>query len=459
MTSPVSPSRPRRRALWAAGCAVAALALSPAVASADSIVYVKDANVWLAGGDGGGQYQVTSDGTVDQPYRSPSQADDGTIAVSFGDEILRMRQNGEVLDRLDPPALMNSVSHAMDGVPVEVAMSPDGTKIAYTFTGYECPVGASCGARSATGIIPSDRSASTPEYGTSYFRNPSWVTNSRILNSGGYGSHINIQDLGTEPYNWITDDETDLGNAEVNPQGTRLVAVRGYGDDTHIVWYDVNGDVRSGPKPRAPDARCVGYAVGLDDPMWSPDGEQVAWTEPDGIWVKRDAGTCASPQPVLVLPGAAQGDWGPADVDPGPRVQPPLTPETTDEQGPQGGPAQQPTVTVPARLSLGLKAASGAKPRVSAKKVKIKLTCPGGCRYEARLTLDAKTAKRLGLSRMVARTSGRAKAGSTTVTLKLSGREARRLKTLGKRSSALKLSVSATGDAGSGRRSMVVAPR
>src|SRR5215207_4570102 len=204
MTSLPSPSR-IRRGMVAAGCAAGALALSPAVASAESLVYVKDGNVWLAAGDGGSQYQVTMDGTDERPYRSPSQADDGTIAVGYGDEILRMRQNGQVLNRLDPPTLMNSVSHPMDGVPVDVAISLDGTKVAYTFYGYECPVGASCGARTTTGIIPSDRFASTPEYGNSYFHSPSWVTNSRILNSGGYGSHVNIQDLGTEPYNWLTD--------------------------------------------------------------------------------------------------------------------------------------------------------------------------------------------------------------------------------------------------------------
>ena len=109
-----------------------------------------------------------------------------------------MRQNGEVLNRLDPPTLMNSVSHPMDGVPVDVAISPDGTRIAYSFYGYECPVGASCGARTTTGVIPSDRFSATAET-TSYFRNPSWVTNTRMFNSGGFGSHINIQDLGTEP--------------------------------------------------------------------------------------------------------------------------------------------------------------------------------------------------------------------------------------------------------------------
>ena len=81
--SPAMNSLPTlaRRGLVAAA---AALALSPALASADSIVYVKDANVWLAAGDGGSQYQVTTDGTAEHPYRSPSQADDGTIAVGYG---------------------------------------------------------------------------------------------------------------------------------------------------------------------------------------------------------------------------------------------------------------------------------------------------------------------------------------------------------------------------------------
>ena len=75
------PSR-IRRGMVAAGCAAAALALSPALASADSIVYVKDGNIWLASGSGGNQYQVTTDGTAQHPYRSPSQADDGTIAIA-----------------------------------------------------------------------------------------------------------------------------------------------------------------------------------------------------------------------------------------------------------------------------------------------------------------------------------------------------------------------------------------
>ena len=59
---------------------VVALAL-PGVAAADSLVFVKAGNVWLANADGSNAYQVTLDGTAAHPYASPSQADDGTIVA------------------------------------------------------------------------------------------------------------------------------------------------------------------------------------------------------------------------------------------------------------------------------------------------------------------------------------------------------------------------------------------
>ena len=61
------------------GCVLVAL-LSAGPAIADSMVFIRDGNVWLANPDGSGQYQVTLDGTPDSPYSSPSQADDGTTS-------------------------------------------------------------------------------------------------------------------------------------------------------------------------------------------------------------------------------------------------------------------------------------------------------------------------------------------------------------------------------------------
>ena len=310
-----------RRALVLAGLCLAAV---PAAASADSIVYLKAGDVWLAKPDGTGAYQVTTDGTPDSPYRSPSQADDGTIAVSRYDDIVRMTQNGTVLNRIDPEPLINSVSHPVDGPPVDVAISPDGKRIAYTFVSYECPVGASCGARSVTAYTAADRYTAPAAGKTTYFRDPSWVSNSRTLQFGGYGSQVNLHDFGGAAKHWFDDSDyadpsTDLGDGEANRQGTDLAVVRGYGSGTHLMWYPAP-DARSG-SPATPDpfqGCATGEEDGLAGPSWSPDGSALALEGKEGIWVKRQARDCTV-QPTLALPGGSAADWGAADVNPAPR--------------------------------------------------------------------------------------------------------------------------------------------
>jgi hypothetical protein len=234
--------------LLALGC-LACLLVAAAPAAADSIVYAKDGNVWLANPDGSGQYQVTTDGTPEHPYRSPSQADDGTIAVGFGDEILRLRQNGTVLNRIDPPAILNSVSDPVDGPPIDVAISPDGTRIAYTMSSYTCPTAADCGARTVTAYTAADHLTAPEQSGITYLRDPSWATSSRTLQFGGYTHQVNVHDLGAAgDVHWFDDadvvgqaDATDLGDGELNRQGTRLALVRDYGAAATVVWYDVAG--------------------------------------------------------------------------------------------------------------------------------------------------------------------------------------------------------------------------
>src|SRR3954453_13038784 len=83
---------------------VAALVIA-APASADSIVYVKDGNVWLTKPDGAKAYQVTSDGG----YSEPSQADDGSIVALQGNVMVRMNRSGHQLN--DPVLGMGSTEN------------------------------------------------------------------------------------------------------------------------------------------------------------------------------------------------------------------------------------------------------------------------------------------------------------------------------------------------------------
>jgi len=97
-----------------------------APAAADSIVYTKDTNVWVARPDGSEARQVTQDGG----YQSPSQADDGTIVAARGDKLYKLDRQGRQL------AVFGSVLTGKPGSigavgPFDARISPDGTTVAY----------------------------------------------------------------------------------------------------------------------------------------------------------------------------------------------------------------------------------------------------------------------------------------------------------------------------------------
>jgi hypothetical protein len=292
-----------------------------------SIVYVKDHNVWLANGNGTGQYQVTLDGSAASPYSSPTQSDTGVIAASQGQRIVRMTQNGTVLSSVDPAPLPGSAGHPIDGPPQDLAISPDGSKIAYTLYTYSCPIaGPGCMARTATAVTDAGGLTPYQTYGATYLATPSWIGNGRTLQNGGYGSHMVLKDVAGAEQVWFNDKDvyepnTDLADSEVSPDGRWLAAVRGYGNDEHIIWYAVSGNPSAGAPPPVPAPACVtGEQAGFADPTWAPDSNALAWQEPDGIWLKNDPQVCDNPQPQLLIPGGSEPDWSASPVAPAPRV-------------------------------------------------------------------------------------------------------------------------------------------
>ncbi|MDW5598377.1 hypothetical protein VSS74_28720 [Conexibacter stalactiti] len=330
-TAPIRslPHRSRARTLALAACGAAALApavgaLAAPAAQADSLVFVKESNVWLANPDGSGQYQVTTDGTADNPYQSPSQADDGTIVAvrakpNLG-PLIRMRQNGSVINEI--PAKV------MQYGPFDPAISPDGRRVAYVevYTNTH-------ETSSATWITNVDGPTAPSVYGSPGPGTgaPSWIDSDRIF-VGTYTRALTMVP-GQEEVDWWYDwdhepllgSSEDLDDGEVAANGT-VAFVRGDRDGNTIQLYRSNGlgsaptptCTLSNPSPGPLGARFV-------DPTFSPSGDAIAWQEGDGIWTTTLPATGCAGAPRLTIPGASAPDWGPAAINPGPRETKPPT--------------------------------------------------------------------------------------------------------------------------------------
>ncbi len=193
-----------------------------------SIVFVRDHDIWIA----------RADGHAGSAYASPSQADNGVIAAQRGSRIVRFDPAGAPLGSIDPLPLTNSLGHSMDGTPVDVAISPDGQHIAYSFTGFQCDRVAGCATRTATGVTRADVATDPREIAVSHRDAATWITTDRLLLGGGGGIDVHLQSLRGAESRWFGDSDTgeggwdfeDLSDPTLSPDGRLLAAIRGYGD-------------------------------------------------------------------------------------------------------------------------------------------------------------------------------------------------------------------------------------
>lgn len=326
----------RRVALGVLAAAVLSAAV-PAAASASSIVFVKDNNVWLANPDGSGQYQVTLDGTPAEPYSSPSQADNGTIFAIKGSgryaTFHKMKQNGALL-------AAPFESSAPGTGPLEASISPDGSTAAYSFltttNDYSCWPYNCVDVDGRVFFTHSDRFTHWEEIEgpNTYGDDPSWIDNGRIAFANG-SSTLWTDGVGPEEARqWFDDYETpgsfghegqSYRDADVSGQTVALVRVNeGHIGDppadgtTTVQIYRYTGTGYSGDSGVSATCavRKASSAPPQEDPTLSPDGSRVAWQEPDGIWTTSTA--CGDH--TLIVPGGSEPDWGPANVNPEPRA-------------------------------------------------------------------------------------------------------------------------------------------
>jgi hypothetical protein len=402
-----------------------------APASADSLVYVKDSNVWSARPDGSEQRQLTKDGIPQDPYSSPSQADDGTIVAVRGTRLYKLDSQGRPSGTLnslltDKPGSIGAVG------PFDARISPDGRTIASwigimggwydyaTNTYYNDPQSA---------VSFQDAGDGHPVGSTMFFEEPSWLPDSKHVllfeSMNGFAKQVYQGEAGVNHNNmtpWFHDSDTQddgtwfpLGAGELNRAGNRLAALRaggtmgdGYfarGTHNGIVIFDVRGFDQA--PTRWPCWINDDNGGELTPPSWGPDGDSLAYSAPDGIWVAQLNGSCDKATNKLVIPGGREPDWGPAK---------PAQPAAPGVPGPGTG-THQPGAGAAVKVSV----ARRVRRRVLVRRgLAVKVDCPVACKVSA-------VAKARGKRVAKARAAG---TGTVRATLKPRRRALGRARTL-----------------------------
>lgn len=312
------------------------LLLFASSAQADSIVYIKKGDVWLANANGKRQKAITRNGTPGNPYRAPAYSDAGVITAVRGRRTVHFfSRRGKTVRRARD--LTGGPTPPYDPVIVDQAISPDGKRLASTLW---------LTTRTAT---PKPGEPAGTDYGTTVWytnaktgkllpgttdagQSVTWVRNGLPVVFAPYvfkSADAWIVDLSepNSPTQWFQDravvvasDFTDgvpLDDGEVTRAQDKVAVVRGPNTtaSSEMTMVRVYAMTSLGERPTercdlraAPNSR-------IESPTWSPNGRQLAWSERDGIWsspIADGTGDCGI-APKLLIAGGSQPDWGPAN--------------------------------------------------------------------------------------------------------------------------------------------------
>jgi hypothetical protein len=439
-------------------------------AAADSVVFSRDNNIWLSNSDGSGQYQVTLDGTPSSPYSSPSQADDGTIVAlrtppGGRAQIWRMIQSGGLLN---PP--INTPAPGTGAIDARVSpRQPGGDWFVTTVNDPTCVFCVNIANRvliTRSNAFTNPDDVGNPHTGS----DPSWLSNNQLLISGGGAADQWYYAIGTpEAVEWwgdfdncsgvcAPDPPVGLNDGEVTRDASKIVLVRGDSGETLVIYKN------NGVPPAKPTPECLfgGPTGKFSSPTWSQAGTTLAWQERDGIWSSSNISIgppCGASTPALIIPGAAEPDFGPAPVNRGPR------PPCGNPGNPTACSTPPPTCCSPASLKLGgfLSAEAKALGKLKIKgplkkrKVKVSHTAPVAGTLALKLTTGGTAA-----AKATTLASGRAvfaAAGKKTVVLKLSKKGVRVLRHKRKLKATLRATFTPKGGAAVSARKPVTLRR
>ena len=421
----------RRRRLSTARCAVAAVSFAALVcaapAGAASLVYLDAAsNVWVTSPDGAIKRQLTTDGRADSLYLSPSMQDDGTVVVPNQDDFTRVL-NPDGTKKAGPwikptPASFNTALIWGDAHPTAtfyltsqytapLNQTPDPT---VSLAALNAPGSSDCAVLVCKfGIIRPRFIPGTQDYtAITDGANPTTFNGEYVRVVKGDGTVVdwlNFTPPGGPP-------DLDFRNVDVSRTGNRvLVELDPEGVTTSSTLALLQG---SGPPPATTTELCelATFAAGDGRPRWSPDGTQIAFSQPDGLHVSSaptvgPGDTCVLANDHLVVPGGRDADWSPYTLQPSPAA-------TTGGSG-----------TIPTKPDTSTSGGSGASRLSSAKSVGASVR--GGIVLKVVLRKAAQIAIRVQSLPSRAHSKAKAKllgtvrssgrAGSNTVTIKRVG--------------------------------------
>jgi len=301
-----------------------------------SLAYVKDGNVWISAPDGSRARQLTTD-ALQGAYHDPSQAADGTIYALRGtDEMV-------ALDRsTGAPKAASVTLITLENGAEGLTVSPDGSHVAYTTTGFGQEIDPRFGTPvggfiyGGTDIATLD-GKSVPDAAMATVTFPSWDDSATIV--VGDGVRIYRGSIGSPPPLWLDESNgclletdcqanegaaADLSEPVTSRDGALLAYIfKPYFGPTGRVLARVIGGVPQWPK----DACILSGHQNYSDPgSFAPDSSAFAFddtsfdpttfetTVGQGIYVLNvnvDASDCGLSTATLIARGGAQPDWGP----------------------------------------------------------------------------------------------------------------------------------------------------
>jgi hypothetical protein len=434
-------------------------AFAPA-ADATVLTWIDGSNVWIGNADGSGRKQLTTAGTTESPFRTPTSDDQGVVVAARAQEYFRMDQNGTVLNgNVAPMGPCNGGTPA----PAPLRVDPTGEWVAF---GYLCGSGyPNFTVNYEVAISPAQNAYATGnQIEWDAWFNPTWFGKRLVVSDS---QKIFIQPAASSPeapaapsfgYAWIAETGISLTRAVVNRAGN-AVLLQGRVSDGNggLTDYLIFGKLPNGV-PASTDGTPADVADSCAIPTqgagnfsdFSPDGTQITWADDGGVKVAatpsyNGTDTCTV-APTVIAAGGSQPAFGAATLakSGGDTTTPPPS-------GPNVPPAVCSACANPiVPPNPAIMAGKGSLKALKGKGLTVPVRCASACTIDLSLVIPRSTAKKLHISAVKTVLIGRGKAaltaaGTAKVVVKLKSAAKKRLRKVRKLKATLRASVTGGG--------------